>query len=400
MSAFMGKLWPPVAALAIVAAALFGLPLAGALVVMAVVCMVIVVRLRRPIWRSTALITASSLLGLAGIEFGLSILEPTGQEVGAVRVQTPARWYPWDPVVQFRPLANTVVKARATWRDELLYEVSYTIDPSGARATPGSVESGPTYLFIGDSYTFSEGVNDADTLPSQFARRLDPPAHVVNLGVPGWGPTHMIRAIETGLYDRYVVGKVVAVVAWATPPNLERATGESSWLDNAPRYDWGPDGKLHHTGTFKQYRWTHPIDGLAYLARTHLRIVRRFSYAAEERKQADYYVALIARLRDLVRERYGAPLILLSNGPEAAPPDQPDLQYLPAFDRLRALGTPVISVRNMIGPSAGWGQYFIPHDGHPTPQLNRIVAEVLADVLGSRNAELTSTRNSGSLLPK
>jgi hypothetical protein len=399
MSAFLRKLWLPLVALALVAAALHWLPLAGALAVMALVFMVSVVRLRRPFWRSAALITASSLLGLAGIEFGLSVLEPVGQEVGAVRVQAPAQWYPWDPVVQFRPLANTVVKARATWRDELLYDVSYTIDAAGARVTPGSADRAPTYLFIGDSYTFSEGVNDADTLPSQFARRLNPPAHVVNLGVPGWGPTHMLRALETGLYDRYVVGKVAAVVMWVTPPNLERATGESSWLGNAPRYDWGADGKLRHTGTFTQHRLTHPIDGLAYLARTHLRLVRRFSYAAEERKQADYYVALIGRIRALVRERYGAPLILLSNGPEASPPDQPDLQYLPAFEGLRGLGAPVVSVRSLIGPPAKWGQYFIPHDGHPTPLLNRVVAEALADILGSQNAEATPMRNTGSVGP-
>ncbi len=67
-----------------------------------------------------------------------------------------------------------------------------------------------------------------------------------------------------------------------------------------------------------------------------------------------------------MQERYGALVILLSNGPEATPSDQPDLQYLPAFDGLRTLGTPVISVRKMIGPPAGWGQYFIPHDGHPS----------------------------------
>jgi hypothetical protein len=377
MSGFLRKLWPSVAALALVVASLLALPLAGALVVIALVCLVSIVRLRRPFWRGAALIAASSLFGLAGIEVGLTLLEPVGQEIGAVRVQTPAHWYPWDPVVQFRPLANTVVQARATWRDELLYDVSYTIDASGARATPGSVDSGPTYLFIGDSYTFSEGVDDADTLASQFARRLDPPAHVVNLGVPGWGVTHMVRAMETGLYDRYVVGKVAAVIAWVTPPNLERATGESSWLGNAPRYDWGADGKLQFTGTFNQYRFIYPLDGLAYLARTHLRVVRRFSYAAEERKQADYYVVLVAKLRDMVQERYGAPLILLSNGPEAEPPDQPDLQYLPAFDGIRALGAPTISVRKLIGPPAGWGPYFIPHDGHPTPLLNRLVADAL-----------------------
>ena len=49
-----------------------------------------------------------------------------------------------------------------------------------------------------------------------------------------------------------------------------------------------------------------------------------------------------------IQERYGAPLILLSNGPEPAPPgygNQPDLQYLPAFNGLRSIGAPVNSIK-------------------------------------------------------
>jgi hypothetical protein len=379
MSAFLRKLWPPLLALAVIVVAVVVLPFVAALAVIALVCLVSIVRLRKPIWRNTALVTASVLLGLAGIEFALGILEPRGEEVGAVRVQDPQWWYPWDPVVQFRPTPNTVVKSRATYRDQLLYDVKYTILPSGDRAVPGSVDTGPTYLFMGDSYTFSEGVEDADTLPSQFAQQLRPPAHVVNLGVPGWGATHMVRAVEAGLFDKYVVGKVAAVIIWVTPPHLERVTGDSSWLDNAPRYDYGADGKLHHTGSFKEYRWTHPLAGLAYLARAHLQIVRRLTNAAQEREQTKLYVDLTRRLQELVRERFGAPLILLSNGPEASPPDQPDLNYLPAFDGLRGIGAPVISVRKMIGPASGWDRYFIPHDGHPTPLLNRMVADALVD---------------------
>lgn len=379
MSRFLRKLWPPLLALAIIVVAVIALPFAAALAVIALVCWVSIVRLRKPLWRNTALVAGSVLMGLAGVEFALGILEPRGEEVGAVRVQDPKWWYPWDPVVQFRPTPNTVVKSRATYRDKLLYDVKYTILPSGDRAVPGSVDVGPTYLFMGDSYTFSEGVEDSDTLPSQFAQQLKPPAHVVNLGVPGWGATHMVRAIEAGLFDKYVVGKVAAVVIWVTPPHLERVTGDSSWLDNAPRYAYGADGKLHHTGTFKEHRWTHPLDGLAYLARAHLQIVRRLTNAAQEREQTRLYVDLIARLQELVRERFGAPLILLSNGPEPSPPDQPDLNFLPAFEGLRGIGAPVISVRKMIGLPATWDRYFIPHDGHPTALLNRMVADALVE---------------------
>lgn len=384
MKTMLRKLWRSLAAAAVTIVSLIVLPLPAALVVIALVCLVAIVRFRTPFWRNASLVAAAFLLGLAGIEFGLSILEPKGEEVGAVRTQTPPNWYPYDPQVQFRPKPDTVVSARATYRDKLLYDVKYTILPSGDRAVPGSVDTGPTYFFFGDSYAFAEGVGDNETAASQFAQRLKPPAHVVNLGVPGWGATHMVRALELGLADKYVIGKVAAVFVWVTPPHLERVTGDNSWLENAPRYEWGPDGKLRHTGTFKEYRWTHPLDGLAYLARSSLRIVRRITNEAEERKQAKLYVALTDRLRELVKERYGAPLILLSNGPEGPPAplaDQPDIQYLPAFDGLRALGAPMISVRNMIGPHKGWDNYFIPHDGHPTVLLNRLVAEALIDYL-------------------
>ena len=379
MSSLLRKLWPSLAALAVAAVSLIVLPFAAALAVIALVCLVSIVRLRTPLERNAALSLAAFLLGLAGIEFGLYLLEPRGQEIGAVRVQTPPDWYPYDPVLQYKLRPNTTVKARATWGDQLLYDVTYTIDAQGARVTPGSVDSGPTYIVMGDSYAFSEGVNDDETAASQFAQRLRPPAHVVNFGVPGWGATHQVRALETGLFDGAVVGKVAAVIVWVTPPHLERVTGDASWLANAPRYDFGPDGKLYYAGTFAEYRWTHPLAGLGWLARTHFRFVRRLGNAAMEREQARLYVALTARLKELVEERYYAPLILLSNGPEASPPDQPDLQYLPAFDGLRAIGAPVISVRNLLGPPSGWGPYFIPHDGHPTPLMNRLVADALVD---------------------
>ena len=82
---------------------------------------------------------------------------------------------------------------------------------------------------------------------------------------------------------------------------------------------------------------------------------------------------LIRRLQELVQGALRRAADPAEQRPRAAPPgfsDQPDLQVLPAFDGLRAIGAPVISVRKMIGAPATWEPYFIPHDGHPTPLLN------------------------------
>src|SRR5437764_6220243 len=152
MSSFLRKFWPAPVALAVAVASLSLLPVAAALAVISLVCVVSIIRLKTPFWRNATLSLAAFLLGLAGIEFGFYLLEPRGQEIGAVRTQTPPDWYPYDPVLQFRPRPNTTVTARATWGDLLLYDVTYHIDASGARVTPGSVDNGPTYLFFGDSF--------------------------------------------------------------------------------------------------------------------------------------------------------------------------------------------------------------------------------------------------------
>lgn len=364
-------------------AALIWLPAGWALIVGALWCLVGVVRFRRPFPRNASLALASLMLAMATVEGAFWVLAPSAPNIGVTKVETPPDWYPQDPVLGFRPRPGSTVQATASWGDERLYKVTYHIDAEGGRVVPGSVDQAPTYLFIGDFYMFSEGSEDSDTLPSQFARRLDPPAHVVNLGVPGYGSTQIVRAMELGLYDKYVRGKVVAVIAWATPPLLWRVTGDASWLGSSPRYDFGGDGKLHWSGSFDRYRWTHPWEGVSYYARNNLAWVGRAMQGSLEREQTRLYVALMARLGELTKQRYGAPLILLSNGPERVPADQPDLQYLAAFDGLRALGgnVSVVSVRNRLGPRAGWPQYFIPHDGHPTPKLNALVTDALVDHL-------------------
>jgi hypothetical protein len=205
MPVFLRKLWPSLAALAVTVVSLIVLPLAEVLAAIALVYLVGILRFREPVWRNTMLATAAFLLGLAGIELGLYLLEPKGQEIGAVRIQMPSDWYPYDLVVQYRLRPNTMVKAKATYDGKPPYDVIYHIDTERARVTPGSVDKGPTSIVMGDSYAFSDGVDDDQTAASRFAQRLEPPAHVANFGMAGWGGTHQVRALETGLFDRAIV---------------------------------------------------------------------------------------------------------------------------------------------------------------------------------------------------
>ena len=77
-----------------------------------------------------------------------------------------------------------VLATRRLRTGELIYKVTYTINAVGIRQTPQS-DAGPPAFFFGDSFTFGEGVDDADSLPAWFAKISGD--EVFNLGVPGYG---------------------------------------------------------------------------------------------------------------------------------------------------------------------------------------------------------------------
>jgi hypothetical protein len=66
----------------------------------------------------------------------------------------------------------------------------YRIDSKGLRG-PEPDPARPKVLFVGDSFTFGEGVTEQDTFAARVERalatRFDPPPQVLNSGVPGYG---------------------------------------------------------------------------------------------------------------------------------------------------------------------------------------------------------------------
>lgn len=367
--------------IAAVAAPAIWLPMMATLAVWALVALLGVVWFRKPVWRNASLFLAATLFGLAGLEFAFWIIDPQSTNSGTVKLDVPDHWLIEDDVVGFKLKPGIIVDSMSKYGDQVLFHQKYTIDAAGARATPGSVSNGPTYLFIGDSLIFSQGLGDDEAMASQFAQSLQPPAHVVNLGVPGYALNNLVRAVETGQYDPFVVGKVKAVIAWIAHYHMDRVTGDQPWLAESPRYVLESDGRVRYTGDFLDYRLSHPLDGTYYVARHNFRSVARVSHTSMQRKQAVLYVALLARLRDLVKERYGAPLVLIIDWPQQVEPGANDNDYVPVYQSIAALGMPMVSVRQIIGPYQNWSKYLIPHDGHPNARLAKLVAQTLRKTL-------------------
>jgi hypothetical protein len=89
------------------------------------------------------------------------------------------------------------VRASRKKNQQLLYEVIYSTDALGRRSSPVAEGPRPHFiLFFGDSYTFGEGVNDDETLPS-FTGQFAPQYRPYNYGVGGYGPQQMLAKLQT-----------------------------------------------------------------------------------------------------------------------------------------------------------------------------------------------------------
>ncbi len=69
------------------------------------------------------------------------------------------------------------------------YDVQYTTNGFGHRGAPITSTKQPgekRYAYLGDSFTFGMGVNDADTFTENLTRRAKGRAYHLNFGVPGY----------------------------------------------------------------------------------------------------------------------------------------------------------------------------------------------------------------------
>lgn len=374
------NLWLAAAMAGVLAAAAMLLPSAlWTCLVAALLGLTGVVLFRGNRWRSGALLMGALALGLALLDGFAGLLTPTPMGQGLVRTTEPRWWPPPDPIVGFRPLPNSEVIATATWNGGMIYRRTYRFDGEAARVTPAAPANSDTYLFLGDSFTFGQGLPDDEALGAQFAKANDFKVRAVNLGVPGYGPNHLLRLFDSGLLDRYTNQPVKAVVTWIIPAQLARVTGDGSWLGSSPRYAL-ENGVLRHTGSFNEYRLFNPIAGARHLLGEQFAFVDAIGRKQRQDEQIELFVAIMNRLQQYAREKFNAPLIVIYSWPDehakegawaGAVVTQPEL--VAVLSRLRRLGMQLIAVDRLT-----WmydvSKILIPHDGHPNAFSNELIA--------------------------
>lgn len=266
-----------------------------------------------------------------------------------------------NPCGAFRPELGGGFRAncRGIWavktaRGELTFRTSIETDASGHRKTPQPDRPGaPLAVFLGCSFTAGMGVEQAETLPAQFAARTS--YRVENWGMPGAGPQQAL--VELELYRGAAPALAIYTLLYT---HTGRAAGTWQYTGTFgryfPAYELSGDG-IRYAGTFADaYPWH--VWAAGWMARSAL--LRRLP-----RLYSDADVELAARILCECRRVSRARFVVL-----AWPGDWRDRRLL---DRLRGIEVlePKMSLTYL-------------RDGHPTAESYRRVAAWLAEELQGR----------------
>lgn len=268
-----------------------------------------------------------------------------------------------------RPGSHSVTK---TANGRVIYKILYGIDEQGHRVMTPSV-AGPAYAFLGDSFTFGEGVKDADTFPQSFSDLLDGKARVVNLGVSAYSPAQVLREMQLGLYDDSLKPSKVffmLTAAW----HMDRTACRVDFVEGAPRYVT-INGKLVLDGACQKPTHT-PL--MTFLMRTATyRVLVAPRWTLIDHDDILTYIDIVTRATKLAQSKYGVPLKILYLR-------NPGYLHFTGFTddeimkRLRDGGADVFDITM---PGEGKGSLAIAGDGHPSGAGNRLRAKLLFDHL-------------------
>jgi hypothetical protein len=169
---------------------------------------------------------------------------------------TPAYWRLGEFGSQPQPGIFTAKKLAAN--GAVIYDTVFTIGQDGFRVTP-RYESKQKYRinFLGDSFTFGEGVADNQTMAyyvgdlvnSQSGGKLHP-LQVKNYGIHGWG-VHQSLAILQSKLDHQANVQFVLTAPW----HASRSACADFFTMGSPKYKLEDTGMVKRAGYCRSFAW-------------------------------------------------------------------------------------------------------------------------------------------------
>jgi len=284
-----------------------------------------------------------------------------------------------DELLGISLIPNTNVKSILSIDDQPIWDVTYGTDEFGRRRTVSTLPNirSQFALFFGGSFTFGEGSNDNQTIPSVFESVSDR-FRAYNYGVPGYGTQQMLAKLQSSSV-KYEVNEKSGVLFYIYLEDVHegRVIGQmnvvNGWANNFPYYKLNKEGKPEYRGTFSTGR---PVLSVVYGLLGKSQLVRYLGLNLPNLDAESYLLTakLIDESRNLFNKQFPdsefyVVLYPKRNAHRKIVPylEQAGIRYLDYFD--------------LFDPDADG--YNFKGDGHPTPKSNQILAQRLVSDIES-----------------
>ncbi|MHC4567912.1 MAG: hypothetical protein ACYTE3_19385 [Planctomycetota bacterium] len=212
-----------------------------------------------------------------------------------------------DDILGYAPPKNQTIQWKRYYGNDLLFDVSYTIDNHGLRVPPPYREGSDSgsILFFGGSYTFGYGVNDNETVPYLVGLETNAQFQVYNFGLCGYGPHQMLASIESGLLADTIDCEPRYAIFTAIIEHAYRCAGRTLWDWHGPKYALSENGQVVHQGHFDD--GVVPESRVARMLKNQLRksrLVTRVRLRPINRDAVELMVGIIDASRTALRSDY------------------------------------------------------------------------------------------------
>ncbi|MBX9607226.1 MAG: hypothetical protein K2Y51_13460 [Gammaproteobacteria bacterium] len=267
---------------------------------------------------------------------------------------------------------------------QVIYEHTVTIGENGLRTTlPFNSQAKDAILFFGDSFAYGEGVGDDETLPAQVAIQTGGNYRVYNFGLHGYGPQHMLAAVEHNLVNPIVQPTVRFVFYVTIKDHVRRLAGNAPYLRYGPRYVLSDEGEAVSAGSFNRPGSVWGAVGAEI--KTQLMksaFLMRVWFSRVDESEVRLYIAAVKKAAKLFSEAYPDAEFRVLFWDIRADKDEVSIA-----DRLRQEGIAVYGITPAEFPGflVHPDKYQIAGDGHPTAYMYHLVAqEIVRQFIESR----------------
>lgn len=257
-----------------------------------------------------------------------------------------------------------------------LWDVHYTIGADGLRLTPPA--DGEPVWFFGDSFTYGEGLEDAETFPWIFSELTKHQSR--NFAFNGYGAHQMLRLLETGLPRTIDSRPPRWIVYTGILDHVHRAAGYLYFHRAGPHYKVVGDMAVHDGRIWDQFLLSERAYRYLIQSRLYTDVYLPLWKIRQEATDLQRYIAIVRRAKYLSEQEYRAGFVFVFWDADHGNP-----RLNAAADHveqeLRVSGVRVLRLSRYI-PEIFGPDYTYPVDGHPNAKAQQPLAELLSRQLG------------------